>query len=127
MMGVSKEIKDLKAQLEAALLELSKATGKSVNYWRNTVALEAQQSGIREQIEHKAKQNSLANLEVGRGLSDNPITFRGKTQSRQAWADEVGMPLSTLRSRLDRYHWTVEEALTTPVRYKATVAKVKKR
>lgn len=41
------------------------------------------------------------------------LTFQGRTQAASAWAEECGMTLSTLTSRLDR-GWTVEKALTTP-------------
>ena len=43
------------------------------------------------------------------------ITFRGKTQSIQAWADEVNLPMKTLSARLLRSKWSVEKALTTPI------------
>lgn len=42
-----------------------------------------------------------------------PIAFRGKSQSFESWARELGIPGSTLRSRLKK-GWSVEEAFTTP-------------
>lgn len=39
------------------------------------------------------------------------ITFRGKTQSLNAWAKEIGMTYHSLKMRLD-YGWGIEEALT---------------
>lgn len=44
------------------------------------------------------------------------ITFNGKTQCLTAWADEIGINPITLQSRLSRGNWTVEDALSTPVR-----------
>jgi integrase len=41
------------------------------------------------------------------------ITFRGKSQSFESWARELGIPGSTLRSRLKK-GWSVEEAFATP-------------
>lgn len=43
------------------------------------------------------------------------LTHSGKTQCLQAWADERGIAFATLRARL-KYGWTVERALTEPVR-----------
>jgi hypothetical protein len=43
------------------------------------------------------------------------ITFVGRSQSVSQWAREVGLSTSTLQTRLAR-GWSVEKALTTPVR-----------
>lgn len=43
------------------------------------------------------------------------VTFRGKTQCLQDWADELGMSRDTLYSRLVRGNWDVERALETAV------------
>ncbi len=41
------------------------------------------------------------------------VTYDGRTMPASAWAEELGMGLSTLTSRLDN-GWTVERTLTTP-------------
>ena len=43
------------------------------------------------------------------------LTFNGKTQTLQQWADELEVDSRTLRSRIDKYGWTAEKALATPV------------
>jgi hypothetical protein len=43
------------------------------------------------------------------------ITFRGRTQARSAWAQEMGIPYFTLVARL-KNGWNIERALTEPVR-----------
>lgn len=51
-----------------------------------------------------------------RNTSQNHIiTFRGKTQCLAAWASEVGIKYSVLHSRITRYGWSIERALTTDV------------
>lgn len=44
------------------------------------------------------------------------IEYNGKTQTISQWAEEYGLMYATLRDRLNRYHWDIEKALTTPTR-----------
>jgi len=44
------------------------------------------------------------------------ITFNGKTQCLAEWAEEAGVNRVTLQSRISKYHWPVERALTESVR-----------
>lgn len=44
------------------------------------------------------------------------IEFRGRRQTLAQWARELGIKQTTLRMRLTNYHWSLEEALTTPAR-----------
>ena len=44
------------------------------------------------------------------------LTHNGKTQTVSQWADEIGIKYQTLICRLCQRHWSVERALTTPVR-----------
>lgn len=41
-------------------------------------------------------------------------SFQGKNLLIVEWAEETGIPLAVLRSRILVYQWTVERALTTP-------------
>ncbi len=43
------------------------------------------------------------------------ITFRGRVQTMAQWADELMLSQATLYNRLSR-GWSIEQALTTPVR-----------
>lgn len=45
-----------------------------------------------------------------------PITYNGETKTITQWADSLNMNRTTLHNRLRYYHWSVEKALTTPVR-----------
>lgn len=49
--------------------------------------------------------------------SNRLIEFEGKTQTIMQWAREKGLTFDTLRKRLES-KWSVEEALTLPVRSK---------
>jgi hypothetical protein len=52
-----------------------------------------------------------------RNRRDNHIlTFRGRSLSLSAWADETGLNRSTIKSRIVLYGWSVSRALTTAVR-----------
>ena len=44
------------------------------------------------------------------------ITYNGKTQSLSQWAIEIGLNRSTLEQRINKYHWSIEKALTTPIK-----------
>ena len=41
------------------------------------------------------------------------ITYNGKTQTMAQWAEETGIKYTTLRARINMYHWSIERALTT--------------
>jgi hypothetical protein len=47
--------------------------------------------------------------------SNHLLTFQGRTQTLAQWARELQLPEAALGLRLNRYGWTVEKALTTPV------------
>lgn len=43
------------------------------------------------------------------------ITFNGKTQSLTEWSHELGWNPWVLKTRINKYHWSIEKALTTPL------------
>lgn len=47
--------------------------------------------------------------------SNRRITFNGETKTMSEWADFMGIPKDTLKRRIYQ-GWSVEKALTTPVR-----------
>lgn len=59
--------------------------------------------------EPKAKEIKKPNLRI------KEITYKGKTQSIKAWADEINIPQPTLYDRINRNGWTVEEAIEIPL------------
>lgn len=50
--------------------------------------------------------------------SNRLLTFRGETQALAEWCERMKLPRDTVRKRLES-GWSVDEALTTPVRPKA--------
>jgi hypothetical protein len=51
------------------------------------------------------------------------ITFKGQTKTMQQWAEELNIYHHTLRTRLYHLKWSVDRALTTPIRQKRKYAK----
>lgn len=47
---------------------------------------------------------------------DRIIEYNGESKLLTEWSRELGIGFSTLRSRLERYGWSVEKAFTTPVK-----------
>lgn len=47
------------------------------------------------------------------------VKYAGKSQTISEWADEIGMNYQTLYDRIIHYDWTIEKALTKPVRTKS--------
>jgi hypothetical protein len=43
------------------------------------------------------------------------IEFNGQTKTLKQWSEMTGIPYSTLRSRINKYHWGIEKSLTTPL------------
>lgn len=42
------------------------------------------------------------------------LTYDGKTQTMTQWAEELGLSYYTIRTRMNKLGWTVEETLSTP-------------
>ena len=43
---------------------------------------------------------------------NHSITYRGETHTMRQWADILGINYKTLKSRIDCYHWSIEDAFT---------------
>jgi len=46
------------------------------------------------------------------------ITFHGRTQTMMQWAEELNISVSSLSARINTYGWSVEIALSKPIRFK---------
>ena len=59
-------------------------------------------------VTQKVQQNNRRNNRL--------ITFNGKTQTISQWSEELGFKRSVLGQRLNGMGWSVEKALTTPIK-----------
>jgi len=59
-------------------------------------------------IDHKINSNNRQNNRV--------IKFNGKTQTLAMWSEELGISGDTLRARLGKLGWSLDRAMTTPLR-----------
>lgn len=48
--------------------------------------------------------------------SSRILTFRGKSATEAEWVEILGINQGTLSSRINRYGWSIERALSTPVK-----------
>jgi len=44
------------------------------------------------------------------------LTYKGKSMTISQWARKIGLSPNTLERRINKYGWTTEEAITTPLR-----------
>lgn len=51
--------------------------------------------------------------------NNHRITYKGKTQTIQMWADELGFNRSVLNDRITKLNWSIEDAMETPYLGKA--------
>lgn len=47
------------------------------------------------------------------------LTFNNKTQTMSEWARTLGVRVQVLGHRLNSYHWSIERALSTPIKHVA--------
>ena len=59
---------------------------------------------------------SNAKEQANNRTSNRFIEYNGKTKTLAQWADETGIRASTIAARIDLRGWSVEKALTTPVK-----------
>ena len=67
-----------------------------------------------EAVSEEPKQNAKAETKRA-NLKLTELTYKGKTQSIKAWAEELEMPWPTLYDRVNRNGWSVEDAIEIPL------------
>ena len=58
---------------------------------------------------------ALPKVQANNRKTNRIITFDGVTQTLQQWADQTGIAYTTIAARIDKYNWSIEDALTKPV------------
>jgi hypothetical protein len=53
-----------------------------------------------------------AKTQANNKRSNTLITYEGRTQTLQQWADEVGIGANTIHNRISNLGWSIEEAMT---------------
>lgn len=49
--------------------------------------------------------------------SNRILSFNGKKQTISEWSDEIGISRNTIRMRINKHGWSIEDALTTKPRF----------
>lgn len=49
--------------------------------------------------------------------TNHKLTYRGVTKSMVEWSEETGIPYHTIKSRINVYGYSVEDALTKPIEH----------
>jgi len=49
------------------------------------------------------------------------ITYNGETHCIAEWSDKIGIKREILTNRINAYHWSIERALETPVKFRNTI------
>lgn len=52
------------------------------------------------------------------------IEYKGKRQCLSAWCEELGLPYDTIKCRINRQKWSIEEAFETPIGERRCTRKV---
>lgn len=57
-------------------------------------------------------------IQMNNKRNNRILTYNGESHTLAEWCEIVNIPYSSLESRLDKLHWSVEKTLTTPTRNK---------
>lgn len=97
--------------------------------WRDSFANFLADVGPRPSAEHSidrrdndgpySPQNCFWGTRIGQARNKRDttwLTLNGVRRSLAEWVEITGIPHNTISMRINKYGWTVEKALTTPVR-----------
>lgn len=57
-----------------------------------------------------------AKVQANNKSNNHYLTYKGRTQTLIQWSEELGINYDTLKSRINRSHWSVEKAFETRVK-----------
>lgn len=71
-------------------------------------------------MHHRYTERGITNaedlLKEAQPQNSTEVTFRGQTATLMEWGRRLNIPYLTLYMRIHQYGWSVEKALTTPIR-----------
>lgn len=59
---------------------------------------------------------TTAKVQANNKRNNRLLTYKGQTETLSEWADIVKISAVAIKARIDKYHWSVDKALTTPLR-----------
>ena len=59
-----------------------------------------------------------AKVQANNKRNNRLLTYMGKTQTLSQWSEEVNIPSITIKARIDKYGWSIEDALSKQLRRK---------
>ena len=60
-------------------------------------------------------------IQANNKRNNHMITYNGETHTLAEWAEMLGLTQATLRQRLNKHHWTIERAMSTPQKIRNNV------
>lgn len=57
-----------------------------------------------------------AKIQANNKRNNRLLTYNNKTQTLSQWADEINISSQTIKKRIDKYGWSIKDALTKPLR-----------
>lgn len=112
--GVSKNVIESRIEKEWPLpLALTFPQGKKLPNYGLRMKMEPLFSKRKPIKPHPVERIKHSHAETHHGKL---YEMNGEAKTLRQWADEYGVNLGTVRSRMDRDHWPFEKALTTPPR-----------
>lgn len=92
---------------------------KPVGDWDTAMAAEEElvAEETTEEATEEATEEPKAKTKHRKGLSlkMTSLTYNGETKTIREWAESLNLPYPTLYDRVNRNHWSVEEAIEIPL------------
>lgn len=113
----TEELMNLKG---AELIKIADKYGLKIGANKERTQLKDSKKSVVEKItKHEAeleKAKQKAKQKKGKKRERKIYEYNGKAQTLSEWAKELDMPLYALWDRIEYYGWSVERAVTTPLR-----------
>ena len=122
---ISDRLNTLGWDVERALTEPPGEFSKTRRYTCNgetlTLSEWAKKAGVSFSVMWKRVEVQKMPIEEAVGIvpvgKKNILVFNGQAKPIKVWAEELGVPMDTIWKRVYKSGWSVEKALTTPVRH----------